>query len=142
MEFDFGLPEAVDETREVEVHKGGRCYGVFTLKHQFTGSPEWQLAFKRHNAKLTKRERERIEDPQTVEDFVLRRKQLFGFFIANYIVDSREVPRKDGEWKHSTANLIEYLTNPHAAFIYDELEDFSVELANFRAVDVKDSEKK
>lgn len=142
MEFDFDLPEAVDETRECEVVRNGKCYGVFTVKHQFVGSPEWQIAYKRHNAKLSKRERERIDDPQTTEDIMLRRKMLIGFFVSNYVVASRDVPRKDGEWKHSTANLIEYLTNPHAQFIYQELDEFSAELANFRTADLKDAEKK
>lgn len=142
MEFDFDLPEAVDETREVEIHKNGKCYGVFTVKHQFAGSPEWQIAYKRHTAKLSKRERERIDDPQTTDDVLLRRKVLIGFFVNNYIVNSRDVPRKDGEWKHSAANVLEYLTNPHAMFIYQELEEFSSEVANFRAAEVKDAEKK
>lgn len=142
MEFNFDLPETVDETREVEIHKDGKCYGVFTVKHQFLGSPEWQIAYKRHTAKLSRRERERYDDPQTPEDVQGRRELLISFFVDKFVVDSKDIPLKSGEWKHSKAALVSYLSNPRALFVYDELSDFSSDVANYRAADVKAAEKK
>lgn len=142
MEFDFDLPEADDEVREIEVRKDGKCYGLFTVRHQFIGSPEWLVDYKRHNAKLSRRERDRIDDPQTVEDFQLRRKQLVSFFVDKFVTNSTNVPLKSGEWKHSKEALTAYLSTPRAAFVYDELSDFSTDVANYRAADLKDAQKK
>lgn len=142
MEFDFDLPETVDETREIEVRRDGKCYGVFTVKHQFVGSPEWLIDYKRHTGKLSRRERDRIDDPQTADDIQLRRETLIGFFVDKFVTDSKDIPLKTGEWKHTKANLMAYLSNPKVMFVYEELSDFASDGANYRAAEIKDAEKK
>jgi hypothetical protein len=142
MEFDFDLPETVDETREIEVRKDGKCWGVFDVKHQFVGSPEWLIDYKRHTAKLSRRERDRIDDPQTAEDIQLRREILISFFVDKFVTNSKAIPLKTGEWKHSKNALVAYLSNPAVMFVYEELSDFSSDAANYRAAEVKDAEKK
>lgn len=142
MEFEFDLPETVDETREIEVRKDGKSYGVFHVKHQFVGSPEWLIGYKRHTAKLSRRERERLDDPQTAEDIQFRRELLISFFVDKFVTDSKDIPLKSGEWKHNKKALVAYLSNPKAQFVYEELSDFSADAANYQATDVLDAEKK
>ncbi|KKI22333.1 hypothetical protein, partial [Sphingomonas sp. Ag1] len=135
MEFDFDLPETVDETREIEVRKDGKCWGVFDVKHQFVGSPEWLIDYKRHTAKLSRRERDRIDDPQTAEDIQLRREILISFFVDKFVTNSKAIPLKTGEWKHSKNALVAYLSSPAVMFVYEELSDFSSDAANYRAAE-------
>lgn len=143
MEFDFDLPSVSDdEVREIEVIKGGKCYGVFHVKHQFVNSPKWLLEWKRATAKLSKRERARIDDPQTEEDVMLRRGVVIRMFVENYITKSAGIPVKgDGQWKHSASNLVAFLSDQRAYWIFQELDEFSSEESNFQTEAVEEAKK-
>lgn len=142
MEFDFDLPSVSDdEVREIEVLKNGKCYGVFNVKHQFVNSPKWLLEWRRSTAKLSKREKARIDDPQTEEDVLLRRGVVIRMFVENYITKSDGIPVKDGVWKHSTANVVKFLSDPRAYWIFQELDEFSSEESNFQSEAVEEAKK-
>lgn len=143
MDFDFDLPVvSADDAREIEVTANGKSYGIFHVRHQFVNSPKWLLEFKRGTAKLSKRERTRFDDPQTEEDIVFRRSVVIRMFVDNYVVKSSGIPIKAGEWKHSTDNLVKYLCQPQAYFVFQELDEFASELSNFQSKAVADAQKK
>lgn len=143
MEFDFDLPSVSDdEVREIEVIKDGKCYGVFHVKHQFVNSPKWLLEWRRATAKLSKRERERIDSPQTEADILLRRSVVIRMFVENYVTKSAGIPVKgDGQWKHTASNLIAYLSDQRAYWIFQELDEFSSEESNFETEALEDAQK-
>ena len=142
MEFDFDLPSVSDdEVREIEVIKGGKSYGVFHVKHQFVNSPKWLLEWKRATAKLSKRERSRIDDPQTEDDVMLRRSVVIRMFVENYVTKSAGIPVKDSVWKHTTANLVAFLSDQRAYWIFQELDEFSSEESNFQTEALEEAKK-
>lgn len=142
MEFDFDLPSvADDEVREIEITKGGKSYGVFHVKHQFVNSPKWLLEWRRATAKLSKREKDRIDNPQTEADVLLRRGVVIRMFVENYVTKSAGIPVKDNAWKHTNANLIAYLSDQRAYWIFQELDEFSAEESNFQTEAVEDDKK-
>ncbi|NWK96707.1 hypothetical protein DM806_13760 [Sphingobium lactosutens] len=142
MEFDFDLPSVSDdEVREIEIVKNGKSYGVFRVKHQFVSSPKWLLEWKRATARLSQRERQRIDDAQVEADVLLRRSVVIKMFVENYIVKSEGIPVKNGTWKHSSANLVTFLSDPRAYWIFQELDEFSSQESNF-AVEATEESKK
>lgn len=142
MEFDFDLPTVPDdEVREIEVIKNGKSYGVFHVKHQFSNSPKWLLEWRRATAKLSKRERDRIDNPQTEDDILLRRGVVIRMFVENYVTKSDGIPVKDGVWKHTTSNLVKFLSDTRAYWIFQELDEFSSEESNFQSEAVEDAKK-
>lgn len=142
-EFDFdGLTVPADEVREIEVTKNGKSWGVYHVKHQFVGSPKWLLDWRRATGTLSKREQQRVDDPQTEEDILLKRRTVIRMFVESYIVDSFGIPGKGGEWKHSKAKLIEFLSDPRAHFVFLELDEFSSEVSNFTSENADEAKKK
>jgi len=137
MEFEFDLPSVnPDEVREIEVIKDGKSYGVYFVKPFISGSPQYMLDYRRALAKLSKREKARVGDPQTVEDVQLHRGLLIRLFVEKYVTKSEGIPLKSGVWKHTNENLIKFLTQPAAWFIYQELDEFSAETSNSEAAEV------
>ncbi|MGU3389170.1 hypothetical protein [Sphingomonas sp. M1A8_2b] len=137
MEFEFDLPTFdADDAREIEVVKDGKSYGVFYVKHQFVGSPKWLLDYKRATAKLSNNEKKRIDELNTEDDILLRRKVLIRMFVEKYVTDSKSLPVKGGTWKHSTEALIKFFMLPQAFFVYQELDAFSADESNFQTAQV------
>jgi hypothetical protein len=142
MEFDFDLPTVSDdEIREIEITKNGKSYGVFNVKHQFVNSPKWLLEWKRATAKLSKREKDRIDNAQTEADVLLRRAVVIKMFVENYVTKSEGIPLKSGTWKHTSADLVKFLTIPEAYWIFQELDEFSSEESNFSVEATEESKK-
>lgn len=142
MEFDFDLPTVSDdEVREIEVIRDGKSYGVYHVKHQFVGSPKWLLEWRRATGKLSKREQARVDDPQTEEDILLKRRAVIRMFVECYITKSADIPVKGGEWKHSTENLVKFLSDPRAHFVFLELDEFSSDQSNFLVANAETAKK-
>lgn len=137
MEFEFDLPTFnAEESREFEVVKDGKSYGVFHVKHQFVGSPKWLLDYKKATAKLSQNEKRRIDELNTEEDILLRRNVLIRMFVERYVTNSTGIPIKAGTWKHSTENLIKFFMHPQAFWVYQELDAYSADEANFQTAQV------
>ncbi len=137
MEFEFDLPTFdAEESREFEVVKDGKSYGVFHVKHQFVGSPKWLLDYKKATAKLSQNEKRRIDELNTEEDILLRRNVLIRMFVEKYVTNSTGIPIKSGTWKHSTENLIKFFMHPQAFWVYQELDAYSADEANFQTAQV------
>lgn len=137
MDFEFDLPTFdADDVREFGVFKNGKSYGVFHVKHQFQNSPKWLLDYKKATAKLSANEKRRIEELNTEDDILLRRGVLVRMFVEKYVTDSTGIPLKTGTWKHTSENLIKFLMNPQAYWVYQELDAYSADEANYQTAAV------
>lgn len=105
----------------------GNCFGKIKAKHQNLKAPAWSLSFMRAVDQLTQSEQNRIDNPKTEADVLLKRRLLLSVLVLNYVVDSALLDDEGNEVEHNEATVLGFLIDPEN---WDLAQDFDKSVSN------------